>query len=461
VKGKILIVDDDPMICETLVTLFMGKGYETIGVEDGESFLKLLKDKEAPPADLIFLDVQLPDIDGLTLLKTVKELTPEAIVMIITGFGNVDQSVEAIHLGAADYILKPFNINEILLRVDKALNARTVENQMELLSEKAYGGWDKKYIIGPNKRMNELYKNIERIAVSHSSTVLICGETGTGKEVIAQRVHYLSQRSKKPFVEVNATALTAELLESELFGHEAGSFTGATKRKKGLFEVADGGTLFLDEIGDMDMAMQAKILRALQEKKIRRVGGTEHIDVDIRLVTATNKDLVQAVKDGTFREDLYYRLNVIFLELPPLRERKDDIEILVKHFVDRFNVEFRKNVETIDPEALECLKEYPWPGNIRELGNMIERAMLLDCEGSRFRLQDLKLPKDYMSGVSASFSQKSNSNHMLGAEIPLEHIEREHIAGVLKAHGGNKNQTAQVLGIDRTTLYNKLKKYQI
>lgn len=465
-KPKILIVDDDPSISLPLRELFESRGFFVRDAESGPQALDLIK-KDSFVPDVALVDVQMPEMDGLELTERLKKEVPDVVVIIITGFGSVPQSVEAMQRGASDYVLKPLNIDELTLRVQKAVENRKLQERVEFLSEQAYGNWDSKYVLGPNSEMKRIYDQLEIVAKSRSTTVLIEGETGTGKEVIARRIHALSDREKKTFVEINATALMAELLESELFGHEAGAFTGAMKTKKGLFEIADGGTLFLDEIGDMDLSMQAKILRALQEKKIRRVGGTENIDIDIRLITATNKDLGIAMQKGEFREDLYYRLNVVPIQLPALRQRVDDIEALAMHFINEFNGEFGRSVESVEPEAMEALKNYPWPGNIRELRNFIERTVLLECTGNVLKSKHLPFGKSIaVRDVSLSPARGGDMNlpgpeQLVGKNVPLEAIERRHIEGVLQMANGNKNQAAQVLGIDRTTLYNKLKKYQM
>lgn len=462
-KTKVLIIDDEKSILASLSALFTGEGYEVFQADSAASARELLKDRKGPcrNPELILLDVHLPDCNGLELFEEIKKISKDSRVIFMTAYGNVPQAVEAISNGAADYVLKPFSVDELLFRVSKVLESKSLKEQVNFLSEKSRNELESKYVFGPNKTMAKIYENLEIISQSGSTTVFIYGETGTGKEIIAQRIHELSERRKKPFVEVNATALTAELLESELFGHEAGSFTGAAQTKKGLFEVATGGTLFLDEIGDMDLTMQAKILRALQERKIRRVGGTDFIEVDIRLITATNKNLEEAVKEGTFREDLYYRLNVVPINLPPLRERKDDIESFVRHFIGVFNREFGRNVEDISPDALKDLCNYPWPGNVRELRNVIERTLLLECHEAVLKVEHLcfLLGERNVQATGGKPSLPTAVINKIGENFPLENIEREHIEGVLKANSGNKNQAAQILGIDRTTLYNKLKKY--
>ncbi|MFT4551664.1 MAG: DNA-binding NtrC family response regulator [Chlamydiales bacterium] len=464
-KTKVLIIDDEISILASLSVLFTGVGYEVFQADSASAALGLLKDRKGlcHNPELILLDVHLPDSNGLILFEEIKKISNDSRVIFMTAFGNVPQAVEAIRKGASDYVLKPFSVDELLFRVSKVLESKSLKEQVNFLSEKSRHDLESKYVFGPNKAMAKIYESLDIIAKSASTTVFIYGETGTGKEIIAQRIHELSERRKKPFVEVNATALTAELLESELFGHEAGSFTGATQTKKGLFEFASGGTLFLDEIGDMDLTMQAKILRALQERKIRRVGGTDFIEVDIRLITATNKNLEEAVSEGTFREDLYYRLNVVPINLPPLRERKDDIESFVRHFIAVFNKEFGRHVQDIAPDALKDLCNYPWPGNVRELRNVIERTLLLECHEGLLKVEHLRflLGEMISQRISAKPGLPISVSNKIGENFPLESIEREHIEGVLKANSGNKNQAAQILGIDRTTLYNKLKKYSV
>lgn len=468
-KTKMLIVDDDPSICFSLKEIFLAKGYEVVDCETGQQALNRMKggrSKKFLP-DVVLLDVQLPDADGIELIDAFQEIHPDVCLLIITGYGNVAQSVEAMRKGAVDYVTKPFNVDELIMRVDRALEKEKLQERVGFLTKQSNGDWEAKYTTGANQDMAKIYDTLERIASSGSSTVFIHGETGTGKEVIARRVHTLSERSVKPFVAVNASALTSELLESELFGHEEGAFTGATQPKKGLFEVADGGTLFLDEIGDMDLVMQAKVLRAIQEKTIRRVGGTEDLEVDIRLITATNKDLAEAVKEGEFREDLYYRLMVVPIDLPPLRKRPEDIEPLVKHFLTVFNSEFRREISEVEPQALHALQSYAWPGNVRELRNLLERTILLECTGNTLKLEHILAADQRVGGQLRKGGEASDpatpagSSEIVGQAVPLEMVEKKHIEAVLVGTGGNKNKAAQILGIDRTTLYNKIKKFQI
>ena len=453
---RIAIVDDEAIIRDTLSALLESKAYAVTCFSNAEDALRAFKSDQAP--DLLLLDVMLPDANGIELLPTLKKMSPKTEIIVITAFGDVNQSVVAMQAGASDYLLKPFNVDEILLRIEKALEGRKLSSQVDNLCTTLQADWNAQYIVGNNPIVQRLYEKADIAAQSSSSTVLIRGETGSGKEAVARRIHLMGRRSKQPFVEVNATALSTELLESELFGHEAGSFTGASHQKKGLFEVADGGTLFLDEIGDMDPAIQAKLLRSLEDKSIRRVGGIKNIPVDVRLVAATNTHLEEAVAKGNFREDLFYRLNVVPLTLPPLRERPEDVTALSLLFLQRFALEFQREVESISQEALEVLQTYSWPGNIRELRNLIERTVLLECKGRVLELKHLQAASSRFRGLAGP--DGSMAPQHIGDTISLEEVERQHIAGVLRASDGNKNRAAKILGIDRSTLYNKLKKYQ-
>ena len=451
----VLIIDDVENVRTSLKKILEKNEYNVKEASNGTEALKVLsrKGKNRFIPDIILLDVHLPDIDGLDLLEKIKKILPETPVIIITGHGTIAQSVNAIKRGASDYILKPFNIEELILRINRIRETNRLQEHVGYLSD--YANKERSCVWGSNNIMKGIRARLNVVAESKATTVLIYGETGTGKEVIARTIHGLSNRKNKPFVAVNATALSRGLLESELFGHEEGAFTGAAKLKKGLFEVAEGGTLFLDEIGDMDMGIQAKVLRALEDHTIRRVGGVVEIPVNIRIIFATNKNLEEKVQNGDFREDLYYRLSVIPLSLPPLRDRKEDIEVLAYHFVCFFNNEFKRHVKKIAPMALNAMMKYSWPGNVRELRNMIERAILLECDGEI-------LNKSHLLFNGILKRKRCGKNKIcLGEHLTLDIIEREHIEGVLSSFGGNKNQTAKILGIDRTTLYNKLRKYQL
>jgi DNA-binding NtrC family response regulator len=386
-KPHLLIVDDEESILFSLQRLLEGHGFQVSIAQDGTTAVGLLKSKkrESDPIEALVLDVQLPDMLGTDILREAKQLFPDLVVLMITGHGNVPEAVSSLHAGAADYILKPFSVEEIVARLQRALGAPKAMGKRDA---KLAAAPDCVWAVGPNPLMHDLLHAVDRVARSPATTVLICGETGTGKELVARRLHTLSARKDRPFVEINAAALSRELLESELFGHEAGSFTGATKTKKGLFEAAHGGTLFLDEIGDMELGIQAKLLRALQERKVRRVGAVEHVDVDVRFVAATNKDLAHEVKEGRFREDLFYRLNVVTLKVPPLRDRLDDLETLVQFWTQKLGADLGLGHKTVATSALEKLSQHSWPGNIRELRNVLERALLLECSGEQVTARD-------------------------------------------------------------------------
>ena len=387
---QLLIVDDEENILFGLKKLFELKGYEVLAAPDAMTALGWLRAKKGQriEPEAMLLDVQLPDALGLDVLREVRKLRPTMPVLMITGHGNVPEAVAALQLGASDYILKPFHVDEIHGRLQRALEAKRNAGSKGPRSQGAME--PDVWAMGPNPQMALLLDRLERTAASPATTVLIYGETGTGKELVARRLHSLGERAARPLIEINAAALTKELLESELFGHEAGAFTGASRQKRGLFEAAHGGTLFLDEVGDMELGIQAKLLRALQERRIRRVGGLEHIEVDVRFVAATNKDLAQEVKAGRFREDLFYRLNVVSLHVPALRDRLDDLEALVLHWLERLNRELNRSVKSVSPEALARLQQHPWPGNIRELRNCLERALLLECSGEELAAEHLQ-----------------------------------------------------------------------
>lgn len=453
-KPSVWIVDDDVTILSSLADLLETKGYSVQTFTSGRKFKEAFKGEGQDP--VVLLDIRLPDIGGMELLKWAKKTRPNSCVIMITGYGEVSQSVEAMRVGALDYILKPFNLDELLLRVEKGFEGMGVTRSFDKLQQEVIEDLDPDTMIAKSPQMKKISEKLVKIAESPGTTVFIAGETGTGKEVLARRLHLLSSRRHKPFVEINASAVSRELLESELFGHEEGAFTGASKSKPGLFEIASGGTLFLDEIGDMELSLQAKLLKVIEERKIRRVGGLETIDVDIRLITATHQFLEERVKEGKFREDLFYRLNVVPLELPPLRERKGDILPLAEYFVTLFNKELGKKVTRVSKEATELLQNYSWPGNIRQLRNIIERTLLLEIDEGEITEEILLKSEPKLGGKGGEIPGKGT----IGASLPLETVERQHISEVLDSVGGNKNKAAQILGIDRTTLYNKIKKFE-
>jgi len=453
-SNTILIVDDEDSIRFSLSEAFKEEGYRVFEAATGPECIEAVKSQNP---DLVLLDLKLPETSGTDLLKQIKEYDKNIVAIMLTAHGDISSAVEAMRRGAHDYILKPFNIENLKMSIKRALETISLLKEVTIYRQQQRVDFDKNYVVGKDPLMLEVYDIIKKVARSSSTSVLIQGESGTGKEFVARAIHYMSSRRENLFIDFNCTALPEPLLESELFGHEKGAFTDAKAQKKGLFELADKGSLFLDEIGDMSYNLQAKLLRALEERSFHRVGGTEKINVDIRVIASTNKNLKKMLAEGQFREDLYYRLQVVPITLPPLRERRGDIMILTKHFIDRFNKEFKKNVFKIDPETEKLLLEFPWPGNIRELKNVIERAVLLYAE-------DVLMPEHLMLGEfqkevqpEAGVSGESGSS----AEITLEEMEMRYINRVLDAVGWNKNKASKVLGIDRTTLYTKIKRFNL
>ncbi len=446
---NILAVDDDKSI-STLVKsiLSLEKQYEVTTVTNGEACLKYIRD-QLP--DLILMDIQMPGIDGIETLKRVKEFDPRIPVVMMSGHGTIERAVRSMKLGAYDFITKPIERERLLITVKNALMTSSLKREVDELKSELKQKYTFKNIIGQSGVMQEVFKAVEKI-VDSNVTVLIQGESGTGKELIARAIHYHSKtRANKPFVAVNCTALPESLLESELFGHEKGSFTGAVGRRIGKFEQANTGTIFLDEVGLMSPTTQAKVLRVLQEREFERVGGTELIKVDVRVISATNKDLEEAMKKGEFREDLYYRISVFPIKLPPLRERKEDIPLLAAHFLKKYNEQENKQIEGISPDALELLMAYNWPGNVRELENAIERAVVLASDKEI-------TPKELPAAVRSIGEKKLyESDNTLSSWI--EKLEEEALRQALLENEGNISKTAKKLGIGRATIYRKAKKY--
>ena len=392
---KILVIDDEKLIRWTLEQHLVKEGYDVVTAESAEKGMQLIAEDEP---DLILLDNRLPEMTGLEMLEKLKAQERGLMVIMITAYGMVETAVKAMKFGAYDYISKPFNLEEITFVINKAMEAGSLRSQVKQLRQEQSARLDA--IVGESEEMSKIKNLIAKIAKSDATTVLIQGESGTGKELVAKAVHYTSSRSDKPFMAINCAALPVTLLETELMGHEKGAFTDAKAAKKGLFELADGGTVFLDEIGDMHMSMQAKLLRMLEEKTFKRVGGIKDIKVDVRLISATNQELAKAMNEGSFRKDLYYRLQVVPIHLPPLRERGRDVMFLAQYFIDHFNQECHKNVQRISKEAEHIMINYSWPGNVRELRNVIERAMILDIdkEISPEHLSQEMLEKVHISG---------------------------------------------------------------
>ncbi|MBM9603807.1 sigma-54-dependent transcriptional regulator [Desulfopila inferna] len=449
-QETILLVDDDSSHRTMLKVNLESAGFPTLEAQDGDEVLPILAEKEV---DLILLDLKMKRMGGLSTLSMLLQSGIKIPVVVITAFSSVESAVEAMKKGAFDYITKPVDIEELKLTISRALNFRTLDEENRSLKKKLGERYQFDNIIGKSPAMQEMFATLKLVAPT-DSTVLITGESGTGKELIADALHQNSARSNAAFVKLNCAALHENLLESELFGHEAGSFTGASSQRKGRFELADKGTLFLDEIGDMSLATQAKILRILQEGEFERVGGNRTIKVDVRLLAATHKDLQVMISEGTFRQDLFFRLSVIPLHLPALRERNIDIPELAQFFLKRYAVKNRKDIKGFHPEALNLLMQYDWPGNIRELENTIERATIL-CLGEQITPRELP-PQFFPEGVQPQAAESS-----VKADFTLRDMEREVIKTTLEKTGNNKSATAKKLGIARQTLLNKLKEYGI
>ena len=451
-QQKILVVDDEHLIRWSLEQNLKKQGYEVVTAATGEDALKLLKD-DVP--DLMLLDIQLPGIDGLAVLERAKEMEEEIIVIMVTALGVLETAVKAMRMGAYDYINKPFNLDELAIVIKKALETGELRREVAHLRSEQSRKYGSGSIIGRSRHMQNVLTMVDKVAKSDAGTILIQGESGTGKELIAKAIHYQSGRAERPFMAINCAAVPETLLESELMGHERGAFTDAKVQKKGLLEMADGGTLFLDEIGDMAPGMQAKLLRVLEDRSFRRVGGTKDIQVDVRIISATNKDLLQAIEEKVFRADLYYRIQVIPIHLPALRERRDDIMPLVEHFIAHFNREFGKSVKGVSKMAEKFLTEYAWPGNIRELRNIIERAIILENEET---LLLEHLPQELVAKTGGS-SVGPFSVHLPEEGIDIEDVERELIRQALETSEGNQSKAAKKLNLGIDAFRYRMKKF--
>ncbi len=446
-KQKILIIDDEESILESLSDILLDEGYRVITAHTAEEGLFRLQE-ESP--ELLILDVWLPDKDGLEILKELKKKQPALPVIVISGHGTVEMAVQAIKLGAFDFLEKPLSYDRVVVTVANALRFRALEEENIRLRAKLARG-----LSGESPAIKKVKTEIERVALT-DATVLIMGESGVGKEVAARMIHDLSPRRNRPFVEINCAAIPDELIESELFGHEKGAFTGATTAKRGKFELANGGTLFLDEIGDMSLSAQAKVLRVLQEKRFERLGGTKVIEVDVRVIAATNKDLREEIKAGRFREDLYFRLNVVPITIPPLRERKEDIPILVEEILTELALHTGLGKKRLSPEVMEALKNYPWPGNIRELRNLIERLVIM-ASGEEISLKDL--PAEFRSGEEPIPYATGEEPWFVCDDFKQARylFEREFLRRKIAKFGGSISHTAEAIGLERSYLYRKLK----
>ena len=470
---RILVVDDDQTVRDVLERFFTEQGFLVSTAEDGQKGVELLTQEKF---DVFFVDLVMPGIGGLEVLQRASELNIAIPSIVITGFAEVKTAVEAMRLGAFDYITKPFILDELLIIVNRALNLSKIKMENVMLKKQLKQKYSFPGLIGVSLPMQKVYSMIEKIADTES-TVLITGESGTGKEVVARTIHFNSSRSQSPFIPLNCAAIPKDLLESELFGHEKGAFTGAVNARIGRFELANNGTIFLDEIGELHPSLQVKLLRVLQEREFERVGGTRTVKVDVRILAATNKDLEKAAHDGSFREDLFYRLNVIPLHLPPLRKRKEDIPILVDHFMHVFCKRKKKDVIKVPAETMDCFLAYRWPGNVRELENLIERLVILNDTGT-VMVEDL--PERFhadrsekvhtIESLGRDQAQEGRQSPASGMVLPadgmdmndvLDDLEKGLILQALDRSGGVKKKAAELLGLNRTTLLEKLKKKRI
>jgi DNA-binding NtrC family response regulator len=454
-KDTILIVDDEDLIRWSLRKKISNWGYQTLEAANAKDAIETAE-KESP--ELILLDIRLPDLSGLEVLRTIREKDPRVVVIMMTAYGVLEDAVTALRLGAYDFVPKPLNFDELAVTVSNALEAVKLRQEVRHFRERDKKRFDFRNIVGRSKAVADAVEMVKKVASSPASTILLQGESGTGKDLFAKAIHYHSARADRPFLAINCAALPENLVESELFGYEKGAFTDARQQKKGMLELADGGTLLLDEIGEMQLGLQAKLLRVLEEQTYKRVGGIQDISVDVRVIASSNRDLKTMVEEGKFRQDLFYRLNVITITLPSLRERGDDARLLADYYIQHYNKKFRKKIEGLTPEAVELLMEYHWPGNIRELKNLIERAMILEDpplidvsalpiepakhvpSSSDFGLPEISIPED---GTS------------------LEKVEEELVRQALVRARGNQTRAAKLLDISRDALRYKMKKFQL
>lgn len=446
-KGRVLVADDEKNMRWVLRQALEGDGYEVVEAADGQQAIEAIAEQEP---DVLILDHKMPSPDGMEVLKRVRAEGRRFPIIMLTAHGNIESAVEAMKAGATEYLTKPFDLDELKLSIDKALKVEALAAEVERLREELERDWDIEGIVAADPAMLEVLAKVEKVAPTNA-TVMIYGESGTGKELVARAIHRLSPRAHRPFVSVSAAALPESLLESELFGYEKGAFTGALTAKPGRFELANEGTLFLDEVGDVSAAVQVKLLRVLQERTFERLGGTRSIEVDVRIVAATNRDLQQLIADGTFREDLFYRLNVVPLTIPPLRKRPADIPLLVAHFLEKHGAGSR----TISPQAMEALVRYQWPGNVRELENTIERITILS-HGEVIEAQDL--PAEVRAGASA-FERGSRSVTLPEEGLDLEETELDLIRQALDRAGGSVPRAAKLLGLTTRTLEARMERY--
>jgi DNA-binding NtrC family response regulator len=446
-RGKILIVDDEPTIRETLLLVLKEENYQCELAENGVEGLNRVKEKNF---DLIITDLKMPEMGGLELMEKVKIISPKTSVIIITAYASLESAIQALRLGAYDYIIKPLDFDDVILRINRLMEHRELLNENEFLRREVQEKFNVTNIIGESQPMQDVFRLIQKVAATKGN-VLITGKSGTGKELVARAIHYHSPRQAKRFVAINCGAIVDNLMESELFGHKKGSFTGAVRDKEGLFKVADGGTLFLDEVGEIPLHLQVKLLRAIETGEFIPVGDTIPQKVDVRIIAATNRNLEEEVEKGKFRDDLFYRLNVIEINLPPLSERKDDIPLLIEHFIRKYNQELNRHITGMDEETKRIIMNYEWKGGIRELENVIERALILS-EGEKISKQDLPPNLMKLEPVPETSPRLKDA---------VAAFEKEHIEQVLKSNQGNKEATAKILDISLSSLYRKIDELEV
>jgi len=448
---NILVIDDEATQRDVLTGYLKKKGYKIFSASSGQEGIEITKNN---PVDIILSDFKMPDLNGIEVLEQIKKINPEISFVIVTAYGTVENAVKAMRLGAFDYISKPVDLDELDLMIDRIIEHKNLKSENQLLKTQLQEKYKISSIVSQSQKMEEIMNIAARVAES-KATVLVTGENGTGKEVLAKAIHYISSRKGSPFIAVNVPALTETLLESELFGHEKGAFTGADKMKKGRFEIAHGGTIFLDEVGDIPQSIQVKLLRVLQEHQFERVGGTDKIDVDVRIIAATNKDLDEKIKEGTFREDLFYRLNVVSIKIPPLRERKEDILPMIESFIQKYCKENKKELLEISKDSVDVLMKYNYPGNVRELENIIERAVVL-TRGKVITLNDLPMN---IKGFKEEKTLAVLGEGTLTDQV--EALEKQLIYDALQESSGNQTKAGKLLGLTERNLRYKLKKYNI
>jgi len=453
-RARILIVDDEKLLRWSLEQNLQKEGYEVVSADTGARGLE--KFREDMP-DITLLDIHLPDMSGMDVLKKLKELDRDSIVIMITAYGDIETAVKAIKMGAYDFVEKPFNMDKLNLLLKKSLETVSLRKEITHLKSRLTLQYGFDNIIGESEAMKKVFDMIQKVARSDASTVLLQGESGTGKDLVARVIHYQSKRAEKPFMEINCTALPESLIESELFGYEKGAFTDAKVTKKGLFELADGGSIFLDEIGDMKLNTQAKLLKVLENKTFKRIGGVKDIVVDVRIIAATNKNLDSEVKNGNFREDLYFRLKIVPINLPPLRERGEDILLLARYFITQYNKEFRKNFKGLTRETEKIFLEYYWPGNVRELKNIIERVMILESDEY---IKPEHLPVEMLSGEGALGSNTGDLDFDIpNGGLDIELVEKKLIMKALEKTRGNQTKAARLLNLSRDALRYRMQKF--